>query len=75
MNRLKLKYVKIIFNDGSVAVYEDLVNIDHITVRANPSETNVIVSVTYRNFQNEVRHDEDIIYKSNNIKEIVQRWL
>lgn len=75
MNKLKLQYVKIIFNDGSIAVYEDLVNIDHMTLRSNPSETNITVTVTYKITEHEVRHDEDIVYKSNDIKEIVLRWL
>ena len=75
MEKLKLKSVKITFKDGSSVTYEDLVNIDQITVRANCSETSIIVRLTYNNFQNEVRHDEDIVYKSKDIKEIVQRWL
>ena len=75
MEKLKLKSVKIIFKDDSTVTYEDLVNIDQITVRANCSETSVIVRVIYKNFQNEVRHDEDIVYKTKDIKEIVQRWL
>lgn len=75
MDKLKLKSVKITFKDGSTVTYEDLVNYDHITVSANCSETSIIVRLIYNNSQNEVRHDEDIVYKTKDIKEIVQRWL
>ena len=75
MEKLKLKSVKITFKDGSSVTYEDLVNYDHITVRANCSETSVIVTLIYNNSQNEVRHKDTIIYKTKDIKEIVQRWL
>lgn len=77
MEKLKLKSVKITFKDGSSVTYEDLVNIDHITVRANKpySEEHVIVTVIYNNSQNEIRHEDTLVYKSKDIKEIVQRWL
>lgn len=75
MEKLKLKSVKITFKDGSSVTYEDLVNIDHITVRSNCSETSVVVTLIYNNSQNEVSHEDTIIYKTKDIKEIVQRWL
>lgn len=75
MNKLKLKYVQINFKDGNTVVFSDAGDIDYITVKANPSETHIIVTVTYNKSQNEVRHEDTIVYNSKDITEIRQRWL
>ena len=75
MNKLKLKYVKIFFKDGNLTVFADQGDIDYITIKANCSETRIIVTVTYNNSPHEVRHEDTFVYNSKDIEEIMQRWV
>lgn len=74
MNKLKLKYVKILFKDGNIVVFADEGDIDHIAIKSDYSERHIIVTVIYNNSKNEVRHEDTIMYKPEDITEIVQRW-
>ena len=80
MKKLKLKFVKITFKDSMIKTFGhddiDHYDIDHIETKMSCCNgKNFVLEIYYQPLNNEVTHVETIIFKSDEILSIEQRWL
>lgn len=75
MKKLKLKSVKITFKDSMIKTFGDY-DIDHIETKMSCCNgKNFVLEIYYHLFNNEVSHVETLIFKTDEILSIEQRWL
>lgn len=75
MKKLKLKFVKITFKDSMIKTYGGYDTIDHIETKMSCCNgKNFVLEIYYEPFNNEVTHVETLIFKTDEILSIEQRW-